>query len=303
MKNNFNDIYENIYKNSKIELDELKKKNTSEVIMLLLIIGIVTFVIYYINKVTAIFVACMGLIVFVTTVARRSYTYRALYKERVIKSIVRGYSNNLEYSPISKMSRREYDRSGFDRNYDYFYTEDEISGKLEDGSTIKMAQIATVEETTTVDSEGNKQTTRTETFRGMYGYIYLNTVLIPNIIEVTNNSLLKTYAQNRIEVESAEFEKKYDITAMDRLNAMQIFTADLIEKFINLNANERYILQMKIEDSIIYFRFRCGEVFEPPKLSSGITFDLLYKYFSIVNFPIEISEKIIENAKAIKGEY
>lgn len=303
MKKNFNEVYEKIHKNSKTELDELRKKNTTDVIMLLLIIGVVAFTTSLIDKALPIIVICMGAIVFITAVARRNNNYRAIYKAKVIKNIVRGYSDNLTYSPVSTISRRDYNYSGFDTNYDDFYTEDEISGKLEDGSIIKMAQISTIVETTTTDSEGNTETTRTETFRGIYGYINIKDVIIPNRIDVTNNSFLKTYDQNRIEVESAEFEKKYDITTINKLNAMQIFTSDLIEKFVTLTAEEKYVLQMRIEGSIIYFRYKCGEVFEPPKLSSGVTFDLLYKYFSIVNFPIEISEQIIENAKAIKGEY
>lgn len=305
MKNSFNEIYEKIYKTSKEELETLKKKNTRDVIYLLLIIGVIAFIASFIDRIVPLIVIFMGMICFITFVAIMSTNYKALYKTKVIKTIVKDYSDddNLDYYPISTISRMEYNASGFDIHYDDFHSEDEISGTLEDGSRLKMSQVTTIEETETVDSEGNRQTTRTVTFSGMYGYIKLNDLIIPNRIDVSSNSIFKTYAKNRIEVESAEFEKKYDISALDRLNAMQIFTADLIEKFVDLNSENKYILQMRIEDSIIYFRFRCGNVFEPPSFSTGVNYDLLYRYYSVINFPIEISEEIIKNAKAIKGDY
>lgn len=51
MKVNFNNIYEKIYKASKEELSNIKKKNTKDILMLLMIIGIVLLILFFVNKV------------------------------------------------------------------------------------------------------------------------------------------------------------------------------------------------------------------------------------------------------------
>ncbi len=306
MKRNFKEVYEKIYKETKEEIDELKAQNTSKIIKTLLIIVVIVIAMLIASreyKQLRLIIVGAGILISAVSIAIEIDKYKEIYKSKVITTMVHGYSDKLFFSPMSSMTKSEYNSSQFDLGYDEFYTEDEIAGRLEDGSRIKMAQIRTIEETETTDSDGHTQRTRTETFKGMYGFVELKNVIIPNHIEIISNSFFHRYNRSRIEMESSEFEKKYDIIAHDKINATQIFTSDLIEKFIELSKNKRYILQMRIMNSKIYFRFRCGDVFEPPMISSGISFDLLYKYFSIVNLPIEIIEQIIKNAKAIKGEY
>lgn len=194
------------------------------------------------------------------------------------------------------MSAHDYRRAEFDNLFDKFRTEDEITGSLADGSKIKMAQIATFEEREVRDSEGHIHKEETETFRGLYGIVVLTNPILNNI-NISSNSFLRKYDTARIEVDSAEFEKRYDLYALDKLNAMEIFTSELIEMFINLKKN--YAFELKVFGNCIYFRYRCGEMFEPPALKSGVTFDLLFKYFSIIDFPVGIIEKIIDNNKSI----
>lgn len=306
MKRNFKEVYEKIYKETKEEIDELKAKNTSKIIIIILIIAVIVIAMLIASreyKQLRLIIIGIGILITSLLVTIEFSKYKTVYKSKVITTLVHEYNDKLFFSPMSSMTKSEYNSSQFDLGYDEFYTEDEISGRLEDGSRIKMAQIRTIEETETTDSDGHTQRTRTETFKGMYGFVELKNVIIPNHIEIISNSFFHRYNRSRIEMESSEFEKKYDIIAHDKINATQIFTSDLIEKFIELSKNKRYILQMRIMNSKIYFRFRCGDVFEPPMISSGISFDFLYKYFSIVNLPIEIVEQIIKNAKAIKGEY
>lgn len=306
MKKNFKEVYEKIYKETKEEIEELKAKNTSQILIRISIVAVIVIAMLIASreyKQLILIIIGVGILIASLLATIEFSKYKSLYKSKVITTMVNSYSDKLFFSPKSSMTRSEYNSSQFDLGYDEFYTEDEICGRLEDGSRIKMAQIRTVEETETTDSDGHTQTTWTETFKGMYGYVELKSVNISNHIEIISNSFFHRYNRNRIEMESSEFEKKYDIIAHDKINATQIFTSDLIEKFIELSKDKRYILQMKIINSNIYFRFRCGDVFEPPMISSGISFDLLYKYFSIVNLPIEIIEQIIKNAKAINGEY
>lgn len=298
MKVNFNNIYEKIYKASKEELSNIKKKNTKDILMLLMIIGILLLILFFVNKVLMAMALFSSFIVFIIFVSKKENKFREIYKFEVIRTLVEEYSKDLKFSPLSSLTRREYANSRFDINFDRFRTEDEINGKLSQGDTIKMAQVTTYKEEYVDDGNGGTEKREVMTFNGLYGYVILNTPIFNNIT-ITTNYNAKRYDKNRIEVESSEFEKLYDLYAIDKVHAMEIFTSELIEKFVKLNENKKYIFNMKIENSTIYFRYRCGEIFEPPRLSEGVDFKLLYKYFSTINFPIEIIEEIIEKSKAV----
>lgn len=300
MRKNFNDIYEKIHKESKEELDKLKSKNTKDTIMLLLIISILVFTLNFIDKLIMLITLFFGMIVFITFVAKHSHNFRALYKSKVIQILVNGYSEKLHYYPLSTMTKAEYAASGFDYDFYKMTAEDQINGFLEDGSSIKMSEVTTIKREEYRNEDGTVETREYETFRGLYGYIRLKNPIF-NLIRLKSNSILERYTESRIELESAEFEKKYDLHATNKLEAMQIFTSDLIEKIIKLNYNERCGFELKIEGEMIYFRYRCGEIFEPPTLSSGVDFNLLLKYFSIINFPVEVIETVIENAEHARG--
>lgn len=296
---NFNDIYEDIHKASKQELDTLKSKNTKDTLMLMLILGIVVLTAFLINPIVGGIGILVSFIVFLTFYHRNNITYRTLYKIRVIDKLITGYSKSFSYTPVSDMSVYEYKEAEFHEFFDRYITEDEIEGTLSDNSKVKMAQVATFKEEIERKEDGTIERREVETFRGLYGFVRLN-YPISNIIKVTTNSFLRKYDAKRIEVESTEFEKLFDIQANNKINAMQIFTPELLEKFVSLNFNKRNAFEVKVHNMTIYFRYRCGEIFEPPALSSGVDYDLLYKYFSIINYPIEIVENIIENAKLIR---
>ena len=73
---NFNDIYEDIHKASKQELDTLKSKNTKDTLMLMLILGIVVLTAFLINPIVGGIGILVSFIVFLTFYHRNNITYR-----------------------------------------------------------------------------------------------------------------------------------------------------------------------------------------------------------------------------------
>ena len=80
---------------------------------------------------------------------------------------------------------------------------------------------------------------------------------------------------------------------------MRIFTADLIEKYIDIVRDNKYGFELKIEDNKIYFRYKCNNIFEPPILKTGLDKNLVKKYYKLIYYLIEIVKSTIENINEI----
>ena len=84
--------------------------------------------------------------------------------------------------------------------------------------------------------------------------------------------------------------------ASDKVRAMEIFTADLIDEINKLREDTGYTIQLKVIHNQVFFRIHCGEAFEAPLLKNATDYSVLYKYFKMIDSPISIITKLIENA-------
>lgn len=296
----FEEIYANVCSNSKDRLKEVKQKNNKFLLMVALIAIILNLCIYifseekYMATLTISLSAC--LIIFL--IANASKIYRKAYKTCVIDSLVKEYNEKLHFDQAIGIPRMEYKISHFDDNVDDYFSEDRIYGRLRSGEPIQLAEVATYDIKEYTDAEGNKKEERTETFRGMYGVVRLEKNLLSEI-KIATNFNVKKFNNNRIEVDSAEFEKYYDLFTKDKVTAMRIFTADLIEKYIDIINVSNRPFELKIEDNLVFFRFRCGQMFEPPVFSDGLSENLIRKYYKMIFYPMEVIEKTVENINRV----
>lgn len=300
MEEKFQMIYEEIYNSCKDILEEVKNKNNRFLLKVLFGLIILNLILYLILENTSIiFFPIVGSIaVILILIVVGSQNYRKIYKKEVINSIVKGYNKNLKFEPSFGISRMNYKMSDFDRNFDDFSSEDRIFGKLNCGATIELSEIITYKIEEYTDANGERKEEKSETYRGMFGIIRLEKNLLSSIY-ISGNSFFQKYNKDRIEVDSAEFENYYDIITKDKVMAMRIYTADLIEKYVEIIKNTEYPFELKIEDNIIYFRYKCGKMFEPPSFSTGIEKEFLFDYYKLIYYPLEAIEKTIENINEI----
>lgn len=294
MKANFNDIYEKIYKSSKKELNRLKLETLAKIVVCLgLCIYVAKLSFHHFNPdlqfwifVVLPFLGTIGAVFSFFQVV----SFKKIYKKKVIELLIKGYNNSFKYYPDDGITSFEYSKSKFDEMFNKLYTEDLIVGKLEKGNEIKMSEVRASRRTKESDST---------TFYGIYGFVKLDKI-IPNSIIIKNNSIIEGNNYNKIELESSEFEKKFNLYATNKIHALKIFTTDLIDKITFLNKEIRSPYEIKIENSMIYFRCIYIGAFEAPFFKDGISFDLLYKYFAMINYPIQVIEEIIKNIDYIE---
>lgn len=76
---------------------------------------------------------------------------------------------------------------------------------------------------------------------------------------------------------------------------MQLLTADIMEILIDFQNKNNIKYDIIINNNIIYLRFHCGNMFEAQSIKKGIfEEESLRKYYNILKFTYELSNKIIE---------
>ena len=295
---NFNEIYEKMVREKDPMLDTLQRRKQ------LLGLGFVTLTLLFVLFFKNILYNKWILLIYILTVffeffllALTGIKYKKIYKLSVIQKLVKSYSENFRYNSAYGVSKFEYNASNFPGYYDTFHSEDLIEGNIDNEFNIKMSEIHLEKRETEVDDDGNVSTHYVTVFRGVYGFV--NTDIIFPSFYVSSNRILNKYNNSRIEVDSAEFEKYYDLYTNDKIRTMEIFTADLIEEFNKLKENLKQTIEIRVNSGRIFFRFSMNNSFEAPDFKKSLDFNLMYNNFKIIDNPIRLISKIIENGKTI----
>lgn len=296
----FNVIYDKIYNSCKEMLEEAKKSNVKYILNIGLILLILNFVIFFHPqfKSAISLTMCLSVVILTLLAIIGKANYRNLYKRYIIENIIKGYNSKYYYDEKLGIMKKEYLISNFDRDFEQFHSEDRIYGKLESGENFQMSEIVTYKVKETRDSKGNKHISKTQTYRGLYGIVRLKKNIVSQI-HVKSNSNFRKYNEDKLQMESIEFEKYYDCLSMDKISTMRVFTPELIEKYNELARVYSDVIEIKIEDDKIFFRFKTNELFEPPMFSSGLNKELLKSYFRRIYYPIELIKVTIENINSV----
>ena len=100
---------------------------------------------------------------------------------------------------------------------------------------------------------------------------------------------------NKMEMDSSEFEKEFNVFASDRIKCMQILTADIMEQIIEFKEKTNKKFDIYINDDKIYLRFHKNYLFEPKyKANEILDKKSLKSYYDILNFTCELTNKIIK---------
>lgn len=98
----------------------------------------------------------------------------------------------------------------------------------------------------------------------------------------------------KIEMDSTEFEKYFDVYADDKIQAMQVLTSDVMEEMMEFIKESKIKFEFTIKKDKFYIRFWTDEMFEGNILKSSVEFDTLKKVFDVINFTFDITRKIIK---------
>jgi len=296
MKKDFEEIYTEIYEECVKDLKSVRNKLGKFVFGILLVLIVINIIIGIVADYKSLLTISISLSILVLLIFLKNAhkIYSQKYKDMVIGSLVKKYNQGLSFDSKSGLAVIDYRMSNFDNTFKEYYSEDRIYGTLEDGTAIQSSEITTYDVSHYVDSNGENKTSQTQTFRGYYGVVKLskNPALE---ITILDDNFTKKYSRKRVEVDSSEFEKFYDCITNNRVEAMEIFTSDLIEKYVDIASINDCQFELKIVNNKIYFRYECGQMFEPPTFKNDLDEKIIRQYYMLIFYPMEVLDKTIES--------
>ena len=297
----FENLYKTLYSNHIKLLEKWRKQ-----IKLTTILRNITFILFLlglfcidniiiISPVTTFTIIIVGIIslpisifLFVHNLYLKS-EYVDHYKYNIINSFLTLLNNKLTYSPSSPMLEQmiqDYRMAIFDKqDFNTSSADDYIEGYLDNSTFVKMCDIHVQNITGDSDSKHVK-----DLFQGMFAFTN-STVDVKSYIKISKSKLI-TSADNFIEMDNNEFEKHFDVYSPNKILAMQILTPDVMECLIDFHNQYKLDFEITIKDDLIYLRFFTGSMFEPKIYGNSMDKQLLFTYFCIVKFILEVTQKI-----------
>lgn len=310
----FEDLFKEIEENQEIKeswqeaREEQKKLNKIRGIIAIVItvLGLIAMVIfikknpYMTLNIFAVFpflffILFINLIVFIITCAfgKEQKKYILDFKKIIIKKIIDNFYDNAEYYPLKGMPERIYKNPSYNEYYNEYHTEDYFEGQIKNRYYIDMAEVLTEDVETETDSEGNTHTTRTTVFHGLFAKV-TSEKSITSELKIVQDKVGR-FNKSRLNMDSSEFEKYFDVITDNKIIAMQLLTADVMEEMIEFENKTNMKYDVVIKENEIYLRFHCGSMFEPQALRKGIANkEQLEKYFYMLNFTYNLSNRLIE---------
>ena len=300
---NFNEIYEEIYKQNHEDLEKLRKDRAKKAAILTAVALIGMFIIMKVamnNMGSMMFfswflVISIMLIVIITATNKGKYT--KIFKQKVIEPFVKNIDENLNYNANKGISSALYRQGEFEL-FDRYSSEDGIEGILDGKYQVRMAEVHT--EDVSTDSEGHTHTYTL--FHGIFGNVEcaknIGTELKIHSDKGVFGKIFK--GKTKIEMDSSEFERHFDVYADNKIVAMQILTSDIMDMMIQFREESKIKYELTIKENQIYIRFHTGEVFEPKMFTNSLDYDMLKKYYDIIEFIFKVSReinKVIENTE------
>lgn len=289
---NFNDIYEVLYKNYNEKMEKIRKEILKEKLITVVIVMLIAAILANIFHNWAIMFLGPIVIFFKLAFSKKGKLYENIFKGELIKTLVKENDENLDFQPERGIARATYRNGEFER-YDVFKSEDLITGKLEGKYKINMAEVHTQDKQT--DSDGD--THYVTLFHGLFAEIELDKNVFGKL--KLRKDKLKIFDGNneRVELDSGEFEKIYDVYSTDKIMAMQLLTSDIMQMFIDFKEKYKIAPELTLKENKLYIRFQTGNMFEAVLMKKALDYTTLLKYYDTIKFTLNITKEFIKNVK------
>lgn len=289
---NFNDIYEVLYREYNDKLEQIRKDVVKEQIITLIMALVITIILSKIFHSWIIIILALVIVVFKSAFSRKSRLYKTIFKGELIKKLVKENDENLDFEPERGIASIIYNKGEFER-YDVFKSEDLITGKLEGKYKINMAEVYT--EDKRKDSDGD--THYVTLFHGLFAEIEIDKIVFGKLKLRKNELKLFGGNKERVELDSGEFERLYDVYSTDKIMAMQLLTSDIMQMFIDFKEKYKITPELTLKENKLYIRFHTGNMFEAILTKKALDYTTLLKYYDTIKFTLDITKEFIKNIK------
>lgn len=309
----FDEIYNELQKEDNSKLNnawkEAKKQNekTKRIAAVICLIMDALFIFLFYKHITNLgsflflffivfFVFIINLIVFgvittMTKLSSKQSQFNTQYKNLVIKKMITNFYSNVEYFAAKPMPEYIYKQPNYEY-YTKYQSDDYFEAQISNQYSIQMAEILTKEEKKYKDSDGNIKTTTITKFHGLFAKIVMDKSINSELRIMQNGKIM--LEKNKLNMDSSEFEKYFDVKASDTIVAMQLLTADVMEELIEFENKTNMKYDIYIKNNELFLRFHSGPMFEFENFKKDIfDRDMLHEYFYMLNFTYHLSNRLI----------
>lgn len=214
------------------------------------------------------------------------------YKNIVLKRFINNFYDNLQYYPDEPMPEHIYRNNGYEF-FDDYNSNDYLEAQINNKYNIQMAEVETTREEEYTNSDGEKETRTVAIFDGLFAKIVIDKSINSELRIMQDKSF--KYDKNRLNMDSSEFEKYFDVKASDSIIAMQLLTADVMEELVKFEKKTNMEYDVYIKNNEIYLRFHSGTLsVHMNELKDGILDkNVIHKYFYTLNFTYNLANKLI----------
>lgn len=299
--NEFEIIYQDLLKFYTPELQSKKRKGQILKNVITLILFVLFVIAFYMMNETGM---RLGIVIFGVIIigwynlSSDNKAFDEAFKREIISRLLKAINPTLEYKgDEGYFLKDEYKRVDFgDDNIKKVELSDYITGKLEDGTDLLMADLTVDKEVEEWDEEKNEYKKHKVTvFKGIFAKVNCNKYITEQI-KITDNFILK---QNkpRIEFSDTEFEKMFDVYTRNEDMTRRILSDYLMERLIAIKKEYGVGAEIVIQSGCIYMRIHIGGAFEPTKNPMSKT--SLYTDYCIVKTIIEIMTEIKKSIESV----
>ena len=217
--------------------------------------------------------------------------YRDKYKGKIIPEFLKQFEEKIKYYPAEGIPREIYDMAEF-QTYDIYESEDMMDITLKNNCRSKMAGVYTAY--ATKDRDGH--IFYNKLFNGIFALIetpknFNEELYVKQDKELIMRSI--TPECEKIQLDSPEFEQYFDIYGTNKIVAMQLLTADIMQMLIDFRKDTGIRFDFAIKKNRIFLRFDGGYLFEIPNFRK-ILWDKnsMYENYKILDFTFALAYKI-----------
>ena len=257
MENNFDVIYGELKEYLKNDVSLYKKNARNAIILAILIIAIVLGIILFLCRnftgLYPFFIVVALIILLPTIYSLKINEYSKLLKYKVLGFLAQKCNSTCSFDNSYKVTPEIYRNANFNINFDRLLAEDCLNGTLNNGCLFSFQEISVQNKVRTK----NGKIHYVNLFHGIFCLIELPIIFSYDLKVIKNDisNNLWFRKKNKLEMDSASFEKVYDVYCNNKIAGMQIFTADTMQKILDFKEKYKMYPEISLRKNNLYLRF------------------------------------------------
>lgn len=260
----FNELYEEIYIENYDEVEGKRKKAIYKFFTTIVITAIISIILVPKiipsgdSGISIVFIIFIVIMIGGVKLAG-GYIGKSDFEERITEKFIKNIDEKLNYYPNHGIASEKYNQGLFESYYK-FYSKGYVEGKLEGKNQIELAEVRTTKKY--INDNGREE--EVTSFYGIFENIECNKCIETPVTIRTDKAekgAIKKFLtmgpeeRIRVETDSTEFEKYFDVFSTNPIIAMQILTADVMQLMVEFREQSNIDYELTIRQNKVYMRF------------------------------------------------